>query len=220
VLLGLRVRAASTSRMQPLLTGHHCPRSHPSAAAPALLAPAASPLRSAPTVPTRRAPPAAIRAAQSHRAHAVPTHAAPHPPHSTPSPTPMWHWADPHPSPASPRLRSKESCLTLPCSPPFFSPSLSFTHGQSSPPHVRVGDRATVALLGVFPTVVVAVYPSTVRPTNPSIFPYLGPPSPLLSSPQLRELDGVTADPPSGEDPAARCHTEPPLHPVIAPPPR
>jgi hypothetical protein len=47
----------------------------------------------------------------------------------------------------------------LPRSPPFFSPSLSFTHGQSSLPHVCVGDRATVALLGVFPTVVVAVFP-------------------------------------------------------------
>jgi hypothetical protein len=91
----------------------------------------------------------------------VSAHAAPHPspPLSAPSPTPTWHRADPHPSPSSPRLCSKESHPTPPRSPLFFSPLLSFSHGQASPPHVRASDRATVTLLGTFPTATIAIFP-------------------------------------------------------------
>jgi hypothetical protein len=161
--------------------------------------------------------PRAPRLGRSHAARAVPHRSGPCPL----SARSLFH-AVPHtraltsPLPRPPPLqKSQPPRRTL-----FSSPLTLLRARPSEPPLVHAGDRATAALLGTFPTTAVAIPPSTVRPANPPPFPYLGPP--LLSRPpsQLPELAKVAADPPSDEDVAVRCRTEPPLRPVIAPPPR
>jgi hypothetical protein len=61
--------------------------------------------------------------------------------------------------------------------------------------------------------------PPMVRPTHPPPFFDLEPPHISHPPPQLPELAGVAVDPLSGEDATTRSRTEPPLRPVVVPPP-
>jgi hypothetical protein len=113
--------AASPSHTQPLPTGPRCRPVPPVSRCAHVAHAATSPIRCAP---------AAVRVARSHRTRVVPAHTAPPPGPSlfAPSPAPTWHRAGPRPpplcpfapprgtaprgphlSPASSRLRSKES---------------------------------------------------------------------------------------------------------------
>jgi hypothetical protein len=88
----------------------------------------------------------------------------------------------------------------------------------SEPPLIHTGDRATAALSGVFSSAtVVVVPPPLVRPTNPPPFPDLEPPSPLSSSPAAPGTSRSHRQPSLRR---GRRRTEPPLRPIIAPPPR
>jgi hypothetical protein len=143
----------------------------------------------APTVPMRHAPPTAIGAAQSRRVHAVPIHVAKPwtpPPFSPPrsaEPPPL-------PSPASPSLLQKApAAVPALSSLPPRSPPPTATRAVHAPlllpPLIHADDRATAVLIA-FRLPSLPFCTSTMRHAYPPPLPYLGPPSPLSSSPTAR----------------------------------